>query len=180
MQVTGIVKKIISHPVGGTAKLEIQDNSGGFHAFSEGSRYFDDLLLAVCQVTSTEGRLYLSVNYFSNPTSGCARRDYRNGTMTEFHKHNFAELAYVAEGGLHQDISGKHEVFHTGEICLMGKDSLHAEYLYTADSVVVFLGISNSFFDKSNNITAENFEADQFIRNFIITQREKFRFVRFV
>jgi AraC-like DNA-binding protein len=180
MRVTGIVKKIISHPVGGKAKLEIQNNSGGFHAFSEGSRYFDDLLMAVCQVTSTEGRLYLSVNYFSNPMSGCAQRDYRNGTMTEFHKHNFAELAYVAEGGLHQDISGKHEVFHAGEICLMGKDSLHAEYLYTADSVVVFLGISNSFFDKSNNIAADNSEAEQFIRNFLIAPREKFRFVRFV
>jgi AraC-like DNA-binding protein len=180
MQVTGIVKKIISHPIREKAELKIQNNSGYFHAFSEGSRYFDDLLIAICQVTSREGQLYLSVNYFSNPTGGCAQQNYRNSTMTEFHKHNFVELAYVAEGELHQDISGKHEVFHTGEICLMGKDSLHAEYLYTADSVVVFLGISNSFFDKSNNITADNSEADQFIRNFIITQREKFRFVRFV
>jgi hypothetical protein len=106
MRVTGIVKKIISHPIVGKAKLEIQDNSGGLRTFSEGSRYFDDLLMAICQVTSGEGRLYLSVNYFSSLTGGCAQRDYQNGTMTEFHKHNFTELAYVVEGGLHQDISG--------------------------------------------------------------------------
>jgi AraC-like DNA-binding protein/ethanolamine utilization protein EutQ (cupin superfamily) len=182
MEITDIIKKLISQPAEQHVikQLKVSDSTSGFHVFSNNSRYFDGLVWSYCQVTSSAGKLYICSNNLSNAPSGPATLNYQNETLTELHKHNYVELAYVAEGELHQDISGKHEVFRSGEICLMGKDTLHAEYLYTEHSVVMFLGISNSFFDKSIRISVEGLEEVLFIRNIIMKAQDNFRFIRCV
>jgi AraC-like DNA-binding protein len=182
MNVAGIARELISRtPERKIKELRVTEGAGAaYHVFPDGSRYFDDLALVVCQVTSDEGRLSIIFNCLTNPTGGPAWLDYRDGTLTEFHKHNFMELAYVAEGELHQDISGNHEVFRQGEICIMGKNTLHAEYLYTKPSIVMFLGISNSFFDKSFHLSTGNSKTAQSVRNVIMEAQNNFRFIRFV
>jgi AraC-like DNA-binding protein len=182
MDVAGIVRNLLPQPTDREAKeLRVKDAAGdAYHVFPDGSRYFDDLALVVCQVTSETGRLSLIFSCLTNPTGGPAWLDYRDGTLTEFHKHNFMELAYVAEGELHQDISGNHEVFRQGEICIMGKNTLHAEYLYTKPSIVMFLGISNSFFDKTFHMSTGNSKTAQSVRTVIMEAQNNFRFIRFV
>jgi AraC-like DNA-binding protein len=101
------------------------------------------------------------------------------GMTTEFHKHNYMELAYIVKGRLRQCIAEKDEIFNQGELCLLDKDTFHCEYLFPEESVVFFLMIANSFFGKSVNFEIQNKEYENFLHNALITRREKYRFIRF-
>jgi AraC-like DNA-binding protein len=104
---------------------------------------------------------------------------FDNGMLTEFHTHNYTELAYVAEGELRQNICGRDEVFKKGEICIIGKNSVHADYLFNKKAAVVFLGIANSFFDKSMKIdTLPNMRYS--LPEDGVNSKKQYRFIRFI
>jgi AraC-like DNA-binding protein len=87
------------------------------------------------------------------------------------------ELAYVVEDRYHQRIEGHDETFNKGEICLIGKETFHREYLYQQNTVVLFLGISNAFFDKSMPLETGVPEEHRFLYEMILNPNETYRFV---
>jgi AraC-like DNA-binding protein/quercetin dioxygenase-like cupin family protein len=153
----------------------------GINVYPDGSRSFDDLFVIICLISTASVPVVTSM-ITSLPrhktSSGQAR--FEDGFLSPFHKHNYVELAYVAEGQLKQKIEDHDVLFNKGEICLIGKDASHADYLYKKDMIVVFLGISNSFFDKSFSLDGAKGEAEHFLRDMMIGQKKKYNFVRFV
>jgi AraC-like DNA-binding protein len=90
------------------------------------------------------------------------------------------ELTYVIDGAYHQQIGGREETLNKGEVCLLGKETLHREYLYQRNAMVLFLGISNAFFDKSMPLETGDPEGQRFLREMILNRNETYHFVRFV
>jgi mannose-6-phosphate isomerase-like protein (cupin superfamily) len=103
----------------------------GFHEYTDGSRYFDDLITATCFVTNEASPLLTilfgnSLTYKLQPY----RTKFEDGYLAPPHKHNYVELTYVIEGLYHHRIEGRDETFNKGEICLIGKETPHSEYFY--------------------------------------------------
>jgi AraC-like DNA-binding protein len=64
---------------------------------------------------------------------------------------------------------------------LINKDITHGEYLYRKNMMILYLNISNTFFDKSmNHRDLVDREGEDFIRHFMIAKNREFCFVRFV
>jgi AraC-like DNA-binding protein/quercetin dioxygenase-like cupin family protein len=148
-------------------------------AFPDGAYITEDMIVAAYWATSESctitGELYSS----QGPSGVPVKMRFSPGIATEFHKHNYMELVYIVKGKLHQRIGGKDEIFNQGEFCLLDKDTFHCEYLYPEESIVLFLLISNSFFSKSVNFEIRNKDYEKFLRNALITHRDKYLFIRF-
>jgi AraC-like DNA-binding protein len=84
------------------------------------------------------------------------------------------------KGELRQNIAGKDVTFKEREICLIGKDSIHAEYLFRKKSIVLFLGISNSFFDGLINLDTAGSGTKDLSRESIAFKKGIYQFIRFV
>jgi AraC-like DNA-binding protein len=155
----------------------------GVLAYPDGSRYFDDLIQIICQI-STEGEEFtVLVNSLLSRRKGFCRFRFTHRDTTPLHKHNYTEFAYVAEGHLRQSICGREEVFNKGEICLIDRDARHGEYLCRENSVVVFLGIANSFFDQflgTDGGGGGGMAASDFLWDLVVKRKTKYRFIRFV
>jgi AraC-like DNA-binding protein/quercetin dioxygenase-like cupin family protein len=156
------------------------DVTSGFHEYTDGSRRFDDLITAMCFVTK-EASPVLTILFGNSFTYKlqARRARFEDGDLTPRHKHNYVELTYVVEGRYHQRIEGCDETLNKGEICLIGRDTPHREYLYQQNAIVLFLGISNAFFDKSTPLETGDPEGQRFLREMILNHDEKYHFVRF-
>lgn len=84
----------------------------------------------------------------------------------------------MIEGQLNQRINGKDQCFTAREICIIDQDSIHADYLLKEYSIVVFLGISDSFFEESIMVDSDMYNAEKFIRDTIQKRRSHYQFVR--
>jgi len=149
------------------------------NSFPDGSRIVEDMLAAAYWATKKSNTLIAELNSLHGPVGGLIKARFSSNMMTEYHKHNYLELAYVVKGSLRQRISGKDEIFNQGELCLLDKDSFHSEYLFPEETVVFFLLIGNSFFSKTVNFEIQKKEHENFLRNTLITRRKKYRFIRF-
>jgi AraC-like DNA-binding protein len=160
--------------------VDRSDVTSGFHEYPDGSRYFGDLITAICVVTREASPILtiLFGNSFMCKLQS-QRAVFEDGYLTSRHKHNYVELTYVIDGKYHQRIAGRDETLNKGEICLIGKKTLHGEYLYQRDAMVLFLGISNAFFDKSMPLETGDPEGQRFLREMILSRDEKYHFVRF-
>lgn len=153
----------------------------GFHKYTDGSYHFDDLITVICFVTreATPVLTILFGNSFTYELQArCAR--FEDGYLTPPHKHNYVELTLVIDGTYHQRIGGRDETLNKGEICLIGQETLHGEYLYQQNAMVLFLDISNAFFDKSMPLETSDPEGRRFLREVILNPNETYHFVRFV
>lgn len=149
-----------------------------FIELSDGSRNLGDLVTLICMRTDSDGILDIFNGSLLKGNRFIAHFPYEEGFLTDFHSHNYVELSYVVKGQLKQQIIDKDEVFNPGEICLLDKDSKHADYLMKENSVVIFLGIANSFFDDFIMTDYHKYNAERFIRDTIIKRKEKYQFVR--
>jgi AraC-like DNA-binding protein len=149
-------------------------------SFPDGARIVEDMIAAAYWSTSKSDTIIADFHSSLGPSKGPIKIRFSPGMTTEFHKHNYMELAYIVKGRLHQRIAGKDEIFNQGELCLLDKDSFHFEYLFPEESIVFFLLIANSFFSKSVNFEIWNKEYEKFLHNALISHREKYRFIRFI
>jgi AraC-like DNA-binding protein len=153
-----------------------------FTVYPDGSRQFADLI-SMNGMKTADGFPFGSAfcSFLFQHRFGNNRVFFEDGLLTPLHRHNFIELGYVAEGQLKQRIDGKDYVFNQGEMFLINKDIPHGEYLYRKNMAILFLNISNAFFDKSmNHQDLAGRESENFIRHFMITQNQEYCFVRFV
>jgi AraC-like DNA-binding protein len=155
---------------------------GAFTAYPDGSRQFKDLI-SVNGMKTADGFPFGSAfcSFLLRHQFGNNRISFEEGLLTPLHCHNFIELGYVAEGHLKQHIAGRDYMFNQGEMFLINKNITHGEYLYRKNMTILFLNISNAFFDKSmNHRDLVDREPEDFIRHFMIAKNEEYCFVRFV
>ncbi|MDR0642849.1 MAG: AraC family transcriptional regulator [Treponema sp.] len=153
-----------------------------FTVYPDGSRQFEDII-SVNGIKTADGFPFGSAfcSFLLQRRFGNNRIFFEEGFLTPLHRHNFIELGYVAEGQLKQHIAGRDYMFNQGEMFLINKDVPHREYLYRKNMAVLFLNISNTFFDKSmNHLDLVGRESGDFIRHFIIAKNREYCFVRFV
>jgi AraC-like DNA-binding protein len=148
-------------------------------SFPDGAYIVEDMIAVAYWLTSESGIIIADLYSSQSPSKGPLRSRFSPGMSTEFHKHNYMEFVYIVKGRLHQRIAGRDEIFNQGEFCLLDKDTFHCEYLFPEESIVFFLLIANSFFSKSVNFEIRDKEHEKFLRNALITRREKYRFIRF-
>jgi AraC-like DNA-binding protein/quercetin dioxygenase-like cupin family protein len=164
------LKKLFDHP-----KINSE-----FHQYPDGSCHFDDLITAMCFVTK-EASPVLTILFGNSFTYKLQawRVRFEGEFLTPRYKHNYVELTYVIEGRYHQRVEGRDETLNQGEIFLIGRNTPHGKYFYQQNAKVLFLGISNAFFDKSGPLETGDPEGQRFLREMILNQDEKYHFVRF-
>jgi AraC-like DNA-binding protein/quercetin dioxygenase-like cupin family protein len=146
--------------------------------YPDGSRSFDNTFSLICMVTSNGKKLIHG--FGSLPANRLTFREcyFNDGGFSEFHRHNYFELEYVAEGRLYQHISGQDVTFEKGEFCLIDRESVHAEQLYQKPSSLIFLCINSSFFDETIGARGNDPSIAGFLTN-IIKGKEPLQYIRF-
>jgi AraC-like DNA-binding protein len=173
-------ERILSSRNSGIVKdLSITPRIFEIESFPDGARIVEDMIAAAYWSTSESDIIIADLHSSQSPSKGSLKIRFSPGMTTEFHKHNYMELAYIVKGKLRQRIARNDEIFNQGELCLLDKDSFHCEYLFSEESVIFFLLIANAFFGKSVNFEIRNKEYEKFLRNALVTRREKYRFIRF-
>lgn len=114
----------------------------GFH------RGLKDLISISAWMTSEEGIQYITYLPMNIREMHCAKIRFSNGKQTARHTHNYIELIYVIEGTFSMQIARKINTFHSNEICLVNTETVHSEFLYAQNTIVLCLGIDEAFFEQ--------------------------------
>lgn len=124
-----------------------------------------------------EGKLYATIK--PSGTAFAYYSDFRSGEKTQFHTHDYIELAYVVEGEFQQRIMGQDIKFKKGEICLIDKNCLHQDYLFYNRSTVIFIGLANDIFDEVMVGKIEEEGILNFLRMALMKQKNIQQYVHF-
>lgn len=150
-----------------------------FPLLPNGSRHFDDLVMANWWQTDAQGHNHIRLDWLLHPTGVTHTLRFAPGTLTFTHTHDCVELSYVVRGRLVQRISGRDQQFLPGEVCLIDPQSPHSEYLYAEDAQIVFLNIAASFLDQALEADAQDYQAQRFVKEIIFARKQAYQFVRF-
>lgn len=105
--------------------------------------------------------------------------DWLKAGMSPIHRHDYIEIAYVVRGELSQLIGGKKRTFSKGSLCIVDKNSEHADYIKDQDNFVIFLGMKEEFFDELFISEVDDNNIQQFIRKALINQKSLKQFIQF-
>lgn len=139
----------------------------------------DDLINVDAYEMSDTGYMRYAAKSLMQQDSAFFRQQCQQDSLTELHRHDYVEIAYVVKGNLKQNILGQDEVFHEGEICVVGQNSLHQDYLTYQDAIVIFLGISNEMFERKDDFGKKYSRAQDFFRKLVIRRKKDLKFIRF-
>jgi mannose-6-phosphate isomerase-like protein (cupin superfamily) len=140
-----------------------------FTIYPDESRSIGDIVSVMGMITSEGSPLLTIANSFLiHRKAGGVQVEFEDGLRTPPHTHNYAELGYVAEGQFHTHIEGREYLFSKGDLFLINKKTSHNECLYQRNSVVLFLSIANTFFDKNMHHEVYDSRTEKFIQRFII------------
>ena len=144
-------------------------------------RELHDLISVYCWILAKDGHMYIRMDSLLNNYSRQAKIHMTEENTTYTHRHSYTELAYVAMGRLCQEIDGKEEIFNEGEFCLIDRNSLHKDTLLLDDSIIIFLNIADSFFNKpAVSKKHTNASIDTFFRKLIVERKQKYKYISFV
>jgi AraC-like DNA-binding protein len=136
-----------------------------------------DKLFLICWNVEEDENLYAAM--IPSDTPFCYHTVFHSGQKTQCHIHDYIELAYIVEGQFQQRILGKDIKFTKGELCLIDKNCLHQDYLFSSNCIIIFLGLANDIFDELmlKNIKEENI-AD-FLHTALMKQKDIQQFLHF-
>lgn len=117
----------------------------------------------LCWNMEESGKLHATIKPYKQPFSYI--NTYRPGARTQFHTHDYIELAYIVEGEFKQRIMGNDILFHKGDLCLIDKNCPHQDFLAENNSIILFIGFANEIFDQ---VMVENIGEEK-ILNFLHT-----------
>ncbi len=123
------------------------------------------------------GRLYATIKPFFRAFH--YQCDFTPGAKTQYHTHDFIELAYIVDGEFKQRIMGKDILFKKGELCLIDKNCPHQDYLGSENSIILFIGLANDIFDQ---VMVENIGEEKllnFLRMALMKQKDNRQFLHF-
>lgn len=101
------------------------------------------------------------------------------GDITQWHHHDYIEMAYVYAGSLTQCIAGQDVTFAQGDVCIIDRNSVHLDYL-TQDALVFFISMTDSYFDEVFLGGMGEGPLQQFIRTALLDQKKLKQFLHFV
>lgn len=99
--------------------------------------------------------------------------------MTKMHRHDYIEMAYVANGEFSQTIGGRKYTFPQGSVCIIDRNSEHADFVSNRDNLVVFLCMKEDFFDEMFLSEIEMSNVQRFIRQALLNQKHLKQFLQF-
>lgn len=136
-----------------------------------------DRLFALCWNMDERQRLFATMKPSEAPF--CYSCTFESGDKTQLHTHDYIELAYVVYGTFRQKILGKDITFHKGELCLIDKNCLHQDYLFSSQSVVLFIGLANEMFDEimDENVTTQKIIS--FLQSALMKQKDVQQYLHF-
>jgi AraC-like DNA-binding protein/quercetin dioxygenase-like cupin family protein len=161
-------------PTGTTAEV-----TGDWKHHNGMVREQDDLMNMDAYCMDKNAYMRYITKFLLEQESNFFRQQCHNGDLTEAHRHEYVELAYVVSGTLRQRIVGSDEVFQAGEVCVIGQNSVHQDYLTDEESVVIFIGISNDLFASKNALTDRYSRAQGFFRDLVVQRKKDLKFIRF-
>lgn len=114
---------------------------------------------------------------FSSPLIAYVEEGLTAG-MSDMHRHDYIEIAYVVKGEFSQLITGKKRTFPQGSICIIDRNSEHADYIENQDNFVIFLGMKEDFFDELLLCELDD-NVQKFIRKALLKQKNLKQFLQF-
>ena len=137
----------------------------------------NDPIFILCWNIQAEQRLYATIKPSETPFSYCS--SFLSGDKTQLHTHDYIELAYVVKGEFKQTILGKDILFKQGELCLIDKNCLHQDYLFSQPAVIIFIGLANDIFNEivDRKITKENIT--NFLQSALMKQKNLQQYLHF-
>ncbi len=157
----------------------IAEVSGSWLHHNGPIREQDDLVNIDCYNISDTGYMrYVAKSLKQQETYFC-RQQCTASAETEYHRHEYVEIGYVVKGILRQNILGQEEIFHEGEICVIGQNSVHNDYLSYGDNTILFLGMSNDLFERADMFGQPYNKAQDFFRKIVIQRKKDLKFLRF-
>lgn len=137
----------------------------------------DERVFALCWVIRNDNKLYGTIKPSAVSFSYNCR--FEEGTRTQMHTHEYLELAYIVSGSFHQKILGKDIIFRQRELCLIDKNCIHQDYLYTEPACILFIGIANEMFDYiiANQVADERIIS--FLQTALLKQKNLWQYLHF-
>lgn len=136
----------------------------------------NDIFL-LCWNLDTDGKLYATMKPSKDAFAYTSY--FGIGEKTQFHTHDYIELAYVVEGEFQQRIMGQDIKFKKGEICLIDKNCTHQDYLFHNKSTILFIGLANEIFDEVMVGKIEEEGILNFLRMALMKQKNVQQYVHF-
>lgn len=159
----------------------IQLSSQGIVTINSGS---DDMIHSINEYfviifwrNTSDSKVAVSIN-FSTPLIEHFE-DQQRINMTDMHRHDYIEIAYVVKGEFSQLIDGKKHTFSQGSVCIIDRNSEHSDYVENQDNFVIFLGMKEEFFDELFLSELDNNNVQQFIRKALMKQKSLKQFLQF-
>ena len=173
------IRRFTSVP-GGENPFTYISESSGLISLPDHSRSTSDLIMLVATRISTEG-IY-DIFTCSLPNRRCFSATYPipDAFVADVHSHNYMELAFVLCGTMYIRFGDTTETFEAGEICLIRQGLLHADFLKCNDTIILYLGINDRFFDQAFFSDADGRASNTFLRDIIVKKRMAHDFVRFI
>jgi AraC-like DNA-binding protein/mannose-6-phosphate isomerase-like protein (cupin superfamily) len=134
-------------------------------------------IFILCWNMEVGGKLHAAIKpYHPTFTYDC---EFTPGGRTQFHTHDYIELAYIVEGEFKQRIMGNDILFKKGELCLIDKNCPHQDFLADSNSIILFIGLGNEIFDL---IMEENIGEEKllnFLRTALMKQKDIRQYLHF-
>ncbi|MDO4285159.1 MAG: AraC family transcriptional regulator [Eubacteriales bacterium] len=144
------------------------------------SRSPSDLIVLIAARSSREGLYDIYTRSLPGGQHIASSFSFPDDYPAQEHSHNYIELAFVLNGSMHIRFENHTETFETGEICLIKRGILHSDLLKRDNSIILYLGIADSFFDKTLLADFASHTSEAFIRDIIVKKRMEHDFVRFI
>lgn len=134
-------------------------------------------IFVLCWNIEKGGKLFATITPYAQPFS--YRSQFSFGEMTQYHTHDYIELAYIVEGEFKQRIMEKDILFQQGELCLIDKNCPHQDFLEDQNSIILFIGLANEVLDQAmvENIGEEKLL--NFFRTALIKQKDIQQYLHF-
>lgn len=134
-------------------------------------------IFILCWRLSNQGGLYANLRPYKK--SAVYYTEFQDGAKTQLHTHDYIELTYVIEGEFTQRIMGKDVRFKKGELCLIDKNCVHQDYLFTENSIILFIGLANALFDEAMVEKIEERGILDFLRKALMKQKDIKQYLHF-
>ncbi|MFV0363373.1 MAG: helix-turn-helix domain-containing protein, partial [Suipraeoptans sp.] len=162
-----------------TDPMEYNNENSSIISLPDHSRSPGDLIVLTAARISKEGFYDIYTRSLPGLKHFAASFSIPGEYLTQAHSHNYIELAYVLAGTMYIQFEDYIEKFETGEICLIERGFLHADFLKCDDTIILYLGIADVFFDEAFLTDSVSYISELFIRDIIMQKRMKHDFVRF-
>ncbi len=149
-----------------------------FKYLPDGSRELGDMISVIGSKTKDTGILNVYFGSLLGKKNSVDSFSFETEIVTSYHRHNYIELAFIVEGRLKISFIDHDELFSQGEICIIDKETKHGDHRLYENALIIYLGISNTFFEDSFLNNSELDSVTRFVRDIIIKRKDEYQYVR--